>query len=513
METYNGLPLLKISLESDEHGVDKISLVDFPAIEENWLAFSKGKTVDEFLFATLSQQKLAGPLLIPNIKILREDKEGNRFYVTFPKEVISEIAERFNKNLNGANWNVDHNQNEQVKDVYVSENWIVDDSQFDKSRKYGHTMPVGTWYGIVKVDNETIWKEKIESGELRGFSVELLSGLQLSIDRTIQNELYESHVDGILDTLGEDIQPTWLEALSVDVEEDELSLSHEEILNLAISSDADADSVLDVNDGNKGKWLVRYRYNGPRDSKNRTFCARLLSYQGTNTVFRKEDIRSMSLSTTNKEFGDYNIFWYKGSYGCRHKWQRVIFYEDFEDDETRKVGAVPKVTRNISDRRATKVNLKNQNKMAEKFATVTDLPKEERIVGAQVDNADGEYVVDEVKYMVADGVITEVIEEVVEGESKEDKPEIDSELLSKFMSDVLSWMAEKDAQIEGLVSKVSGADDTSNEQFSKLTEGVEALTVMLSLIPAKKSDDSVEEVAGTIATALQKIKAQGSVHA
>tara|TARA_R110002153_G_scaffold189041_4_gene341885 strand:+ start:164 stop:1702 length:1539 start_codon:yes stop_codon:yes gene_type:complete len=510
METYNGLPLLKISLESDIHGVDKISLVDFPAIEENWLAFSKGKTVDEYLFAHLAEQKLAGPLLIPDIKILREDKEGNRFYVEFPKNVIKQIAERFNKNLNGGKWNIDHNENELVEDVYVSENWIIDDSNFDKSKKFGHNLPVGTWYGIVKVDNSEVWENKIVSGELKGFSVELLSGLQLSIDRTIQNDLYESHVESILDTLGETVGEHWREALSIDISDDEELLDSDNALSLAIQSDPDADSSLDVNDGNRGKWLVRYKYKGPRDSKNRTFCASLLEFQGTNTVFRKEDINQMSFTTSNPEFGTYSIFRYKGSFGCRHKWQRVIFFNDFEDDETRKVGSVPRVTRNINDKEATKVNLKNQNKMAnQKFATITELPLEERIVGASVDNENGEFEVEGVKYIVVDGLITEVVSEIVEGE---DKPEIDSELLSKFMSDVLSWMAEKDAQIEGLVSKVSGADDTSNEQFSKLTEGVEALSVMLSLIPSTVSaSDTVESQAGTIATALAKIKAQGSV--
>ena len=36
MDTFNGLPLLKISLDDDEQGVDKISLVDEPAIGEQW---------------------------------------------------------------------------------------------------------------------------------------------------------------------------------------------------------------------------------------------------------------------------------------------------------------------------------------------------------------------------------------------------------------------------------------------------------------------------------------------
>lgn len=509
METYNGLPLLKVALEDDEHGVEKISLVDFPAIGENWLAFSNDKVENEYLFSKQQEQKLAGPLLIPGIKILRQDNDGNKFYVTFPKDVIKEIAERFNKNLNGKNWNVDHNSNEDVDDVYLAENWIIDDATFDKSKKFGHSLPTGTWYGIVKVDNETIWKEKIEEGELRGFSVELLSGLQLAIDRTIQNELYEKHIEELLPTLGEKIDSNWIEAFSTDVVEDEETMDLEDILKLSIQADGDGESILDVNDGNKGRWLVRYRYSGPQDAKNRTFCANLLAFQGTDIVFRKEDINQMSFSTSNPEFGTYSIFRYKGSYGCRHKWKRTIFYNDFEDDEIRKVGNVPRVVNRINDKEATKVNLKPKNrKMAEiKLATIQELPLEERVVGAEVDNENGEYEVEGVTYIVADGKITEVVEAVAE-ETTEEKPEIDQELLSKFMSDVLSWMAEKDAQIEGLVSKVSGADDTSNEQFAKLNDNMGELKSLLSLIPSKdeKTEESNEALAGTIASALARIK-------
>lgn len=512
METYNGLPLLKISLDKEEHGVDRISLVDFPAIEENWLAFSKEA---EIKFSHLPEQKLAGPLLIPDKKIYREDAKGNRFYVTFSKEVIQEIAERFNKKLKGTNWNVDHEDN--VGGVYIAENWIIEDSTFDKSKKFGHDLPTGTWYGIVKVEDEKLWTSEIETGNLRGFSVELMSGLKLSVDSAIQDELYENHILSMLSTVGETIPENWTEILAIDIDDNEEDLDEDEALKLAIQSDANAESMLDVNDGNRGQWRVRYKYNGPLDDKNRTFCRQLLLFQGTTKVFRKEDINQMSFTTSNPEFGTYSIFRYKGSYGCRHKWQRVIFYVDFVDEETRRVGAVPKVTRNIDDKEARTVNanLNTHIEMAEekekqKFATISELPADERVVGASVDDADGEHEVDGVKYVVANGEIVEVMEEVAEEETADES--VDAEALKKFMTDVLGWMAEKDAQIEGLVSKVNGTDESSNEQFKSITEGIEKLQVLLQLIPGSETEkETPEVVAGTIATALQQIKEQQKI--
>lgn len=514
METYNGLPLLKISLDKEEHGVDRISLVDFPAIEENWLAFSKDA---EIKFSHLPEQKLAGPLLIPDKKIYREDAKGNRFYVTFSKEVIQEIAERFNKNLKGTNWNVDHEDN--VGGVYISENWLIEDSTFDKSKKYGHDLPTGTWYGIVKVEDEKLWSAEIETGNLKGFSVELMSGLKMSVDSAIQDELYENHILAMLETgkIGETIPDNWTEILAVDIEDNEEDLTDEAILQMAIQSDGAAPSSLDKEIKDVGFYRVRYKYNGPLDDKNRTFCKQLLVFQGSTKIFRREDINQMSFTTSNPEFGTYSIFRFKGSFGCRHKWQRLIFLEAVGSDKEIRVGNAPKVTGRINDKSARTVNanLNTHIEMAEekekqKFATISELPADERVVGASVDDADGEHEVEGVKYVVADGVIAEVMEVVAEEETAEET--VDAEALKKFMTDVLGWMAEKDSQIEGLVSKVNGTDESSNEQFKSITEGIEQLTVLLKLIPGSKTEaESPEAVAGTIATALQQIKEQQKI--
>lgn len=72
-------------------------------------------------------------------------------------------------------------------------------------------------------------------------------------------------------------------------------------------------SVLD-----HGDILVRYKYIGPRDEKNRKFCADMLA---KNRVYRIEDIEQLS----NPEFGRYSIFALRGSYNCRHAWVRLLY--------------------------------------------------------------------------------------------------------------------------------------------------------------------------------------------
>ena len=74
-----------------------------------------------------------------------------------------------------------------------------------------------------------------------------------------------------------------------------------------------------------GNLAVRYKYTGPKDNKNRKFCARLMSL---NKVFRREDINQLSVTGENVEFGIYDIFRYKGSYNCRHFWKEVFYKKD-----------------------------------------------------------------------------------------------------------------------------------------------------------------------------------------
>jgi hypothetical protein len=99
-----------------------------------------------------------------------------------------------------------------------------------------------------------------------------------------------------------------------------------------------------------GQWLVRYKYFGPRDDRNRTFCSEVLSIA---RIYTEEEIQN---GLSNPEFGNYSIFDYKGSYGCRHVWKRQIYYEDYEDDEVRKVGFVPRVVSRLDDSDATTLN-------------------------------------------------------------------------------------------------------------------------------------------------------------
>jgi hypothetical protein len=54
----------------------------------------------------------------------------------------------------------------------VFESWIVEDPEFDKSKKYGLEVPAGTWMVSMKVDDKDVWDNYVKDNKVFGFSIE-----------------------------------------------------------------------------------------------------------------------------------------------------------------------------------------------------------------------------------------------------------------------------------------------------------------------------------------------------
>jgi len=168
----NKLPLYELLINDASNvseGVESISFVENPAIEEDFMFFSKPE--ESYKFAEKEDKYLVtGPAMIPNQKIYRIDGR-KEFDVFFSEETIAKCNELFFKNSNIKESNIDHNPTK-IDGVTVIESWLVEDPTKDKSTALGFTgFPKGTWMVTYKVDNKDLWS-KIKSGEVKGFSIE-----------------------------------------------------------------------------------------------------------------------------------------------------------------------------------------------------------------------------------------------------------------------------------------------------------------------------------------------------
>ncbi len=172
--------------EESELGIEAISVVENPAIEEDFVALKS----QEFKLAEIDGERriLMGALLIPNKPIYRRNGE-DEYYIYFSKDTVLKASQMYLMNSKQNNSTLEHQY--QLEGLSLVESWIVEDKVHDKSVKYGMDLPLGSWVGSVKVNNDQIWNEFVKTGKVKGFSIEgyFADKMERPNDATIKDEL------------------------------------------------------------------------------------------------------------------------------------------------------------------------------------------------------------------------------------------------------------------------------------------------------------------------------------
>lgn len=217
----DALPLYEILAGASGQGVHEVAMVASPAIEIGWLAFADAKfhpncrcqitsagivklakgacelcrdakraydsarkagkrlpkgiewvSPDDLAFRKVEGERMvvAGPLMVPDTAIYRRDPDGREYSVFFSRETVETLAKRFLKERRTTALNEEHTDT--PVPAYIAESWIVEDPAIDKSAKLGFSVPKGTWFATVQVEDEAYWVEMVKTGRVRGFSVE-----------------------------------------------------------------------------------------------------------------------------------------------------------------------------------------------------------------------------------------------------------------------------------------------------------------------------------------------------
>jgi hypothetical protein len=176
------LPIIKLTIdEADETRVEKVSFVDDPAIERQWMAFKKSP----YQFKEDEEKRIvSGPLMVAGLPIYRADENGE-YYVQFDAETIRKIVLKFFKEQRMNEVNLMHETD--VDGVFMFESFIIDERK--RTPEGFDDMPNGSWFGSFKVENDEVW-QKVKDGTFRGFSVEGMFA-ELS-ERTADQELIET---------------------------------------------------------------------------------------------------------------------------------------------------------------------------------------------------------------------------------------------------------------------------------------------------------------------------------
>ena len=199
------MDIIELVIDENEElsGIEAISVVSAPAIEENFLAL---KNEEQIRLAEVSKEKriLMGGALIPDRPIYRKNGD-HEFYIYFSKDTVAKASQMFLQAGNQGQATMEH-ATEKLEGMTVVESWIIEDEVHDKSRKYGLDMPVGTWMVSMKCDNDEVWA-KVKEQKIRGFSIEGYFADRLSnrpLDKQVDQLTEEDKLlNEILDVLQE----------------------------------------------------------------------------------------------------------------------------------------------------------------------------------------------------------------------------------------------------------------------------------------------------------------------
>jgi hypothetical protein len=164
------LPIIELTLEDLEQGVDATALVENPAIQRNWMAFKEHKSYE---FKTHNEDKriLAGALMVADFPMYR-NMNGKEFFVKFSSDTIEKLADRMVLNNKLTAFNFEHDAKKELADMHIQQFFIIN-TELGVNTPIGfEELPNGSLFAFVKVNNEQVWNDYVKTGIVKGFSIE-----------------------------------------------------------------------------------------------------------------------------------------------------------------------------------------------------------------------------------------------------------------------------------------------------------------------------------------------------
>lgn len=196
--TYN----INIDLLDEETGCYTVSLVEFPAVEVDFLKFEK-ETPIELKFND-DKHIITGVALRADYPIYRNSPEKGEYYVVFTKEIIRDIVEKYSKHGFNNLVNIEHNENNYVDNVVMIESYIIDRERGVNPIAF-EKVEDGSWVTSFKVNDLNVWN-KIKNGEVKGFSVEgFFKLVEIQIKKTddstisLEDDDFQSFINKLLE--------------------------------------------------------------------------------------------------------------------------------------------------------------------------------------------------------------------------------------------------------------------------------------------------------------------------
>lgn len=180
------IPVFEALIDSIDTGIYKISLVDLPAVESDFVAFDKQNKVMKYSIENEEQRMVTGVIMRANFNIYRYDEEFGEYYIKYSPETIKLMAEKMMIDNTFNNINLMHEDGTDVEGVNLVELFIKDTNKGINPANFDD-IENGSLFATYKINNDAIW-EQIKLGTFRGFSLEGIFDIERTQFRKTKKE-------------------------------------------------------------------------------------------------------------------------------------------------------------------------------------------------------------------------------------------------------------------------------------------------------------------------------------
>lgn len=172
---YEGLDIYEAKIENATDGIVAISLVEYPAVESNFVCFNQDREIQKFAIENEDKHLITGVIMLANSPIYRRDGDYE-FYITYSPETIQLMA---SKMLNDGTFklnDIQHN-GKFIKGLSLVELYIKDEAK-GINPSFLNNIPDGSLLATYHCDDDELWNEIKNGDMLNGFSLEGYFGVQ-----------------------------------------------------------------------------------------------------------------------------------------------------------------------------------------------------------------------------------------------------------------------------------------------------------------------------------------------
>lgn len=173
--TIDGIPVYNATITDDETGMYKISLVDDPAVQSNFLAFDSNRKMLMYKVEDEEQRLVRGVVMRADFPIYRNDRRLGEYYIIYKAETIRQMAEKYLLESRQNNVNLMHEEDSDVEGVQMVQYFIKDVNAGVNPTGF-EDIADGSLFAEFHIVNDDIW-EQVKEGTYKGFSLEGLFDL------------------------------------------------------------------------------------------------------------------------------------------------------------------------------------------------------------------------------------------------------------------------------------------------------------------------------------------------